>query len=324
MKKVLLTQEIHPDALKLMQGNAEAIVSPSHDDKVVRNHISGCHGLVVRSATRLSRGTIFAADSLEVIARTGAGVDNIDIDAATERGIPVCHTPEANKISVAEHTLALILILAKDLSHVDAQVKKGNWKIRDSSRAFDLKGKSIGLVGLGRIGQEVARLSVSLGMTVLAYDPFVSRPAKGIQVKLVRNLKEIFKQADIISIHVPLTDKTRNLINASLLNLMKPTSILINTSRGAVIDEPAFVEALSEGKLAGAGLDVFSLEPLSKDNALCSLPNVVLTPHSAALTRECRLRMQIEAAQAVIDVFSDRDPKYIYNKAELKKAWHER
>ena len=318
MKKVLFTQKIHPDALKLMQGRVEIIVSPSPDDKVVRNWISGCHGLVVRSATKLSRQTIFAADSLEVIARTGAGVDNVDISSANERAIPVCHTPEANKISVAEHTFALILTLAKDLFHLDKELRQGNWKIRDSNLAFDLKGRSIGLVGLGRIGQEVTRLAISFGMNILAYDPFVSDLQKGIEVNLLENLQELFKQADIISIHVPLTDKTRNLISVDLLNFLKPTSILINTSRGAIIDESALVEALSKGKLAGAGLDVFSSEPLSKDNPLCRLPNVILTPHSAALTRECRMRMAQDAVSGLLDVLEGRKPRWVVNREALK------
>ena len=317
MKKVFLTQEIHPDALKLMQGKVEIMVSPSPDDEVIRSQVSGCHGLVVRSATRLSRETIFAADSLEVIARTGAGVDNVDIGAATERGIPVCHTPEANKISVAEHTFALMLALAKGLLYLDREVRQGSWKVRDSQQAFDLKGKSIGLVGLGRIGREVARLAISFGMTVLAYDPFVSCPPKRMEVEIVQTLQEIFKQADIISIHVPLTDKTRNLISASLLNLLKPASILINTSRGAIINELALVGALSKGELAGAGLDVFSSEPLSKDNPLCQLPNVILTPHFAAFTRECRLKMACDAIRGLLDVLEGRRPRWVANRGAL-------
>lgn len=318
MKKVLLTQQIHPDALKLIQGKAEIVVSPSPDDEVVRRNIPGCHGLVVRSVTRLSRQTIFAADSLEVISRTGAGVDNIDINSATERGIPVCHTPEANKISVAEHTFALILVLAKDIPHLNKEVRQGNWKVRDSQQAFDLNGKTIGLIGLGRIGREVARLASSFEMDVVAYDPFVTAQPEGVKVEITQNLEGMFKRADIISIHVPLTDTTRGLVNTGLLALLKPRSLLVNTSRGEVVDEPTLIRALSEGKIAGAGLDVFSSEPLSNDNPLCQLPNVILTPHSAALTEECRLRMAQDAVTSLLDVLEGRRPRWVANREALK------
>lgn len=318
MKRVLLTQEIHQDALKLMDGKVDVALSPSPEDEVVREHVAGVAGLVVRSATRLSRETIFAADSLEVIARTGAGVDNVDVAAATERGIPVCHTPEANKTSVAEHTFALILAVAKDLPHLDGEVRKGNWQARDSGRAFDLAGKTMGIVGLGRIGREVARLALSFGMRVLGHDPFVSERQEGAEVEFAADLAELFTRADVVSLHVPLTDETEGLIGAGLLGLLRPSAILINTSRGAVVDESALAEALSAGKPAGAGLDVFASEPLSSDNALCRLPNVILTPHSAALTAECRSRMALDAVRGLLDVLEGRKPRWVANRDALR------
>lgn len=318
MKRVLLTEKIQPEMLEFLRQKTEVIISPEPKDEVVRKHVIGCNGLLVRSRTKLSRETIYAADSLEVIARTGTGVDNIDLEACTERGIPVCHTPEANRISVAEHVFALLLCLAKDIIKLDREIRQGNWGVRDHSEAFELHGKCFGVVGLGRTGSEVARLAKAFGMSVLAYDPYILNVPEELKVEMVENLQDLFQRADIISLHVPLTEETKGLVNRSLLESMKPTAILINTSRGGVIEEQALLQLLESGKLRGAGLDVFSQEPLPANHPLCRLPNVILSPHSAALTKECRLKMLQHAIEGLLDVLEGRKPQWVANREALR------
>lgn len=312
-KRVLLTQPINAEAQSLLAGRAEVTVAPGPDDATIRAHITGCHGLIVRSATRLSRATIMAADCLEVIARTGAGVDNVDVKAAAERGIPVCTTPEANARSVAEHVFAVVLSLAKDLVRCDAEVRRGNWAVRDEPCRFDLSGKTLGLVGFGRIGREAARIGAGFDLKTIAYDPYVQAFPEGIAA--MGDLDSLLQSADIVSIHVPLTDSTRGLIDARKLAMMKPTGILVNTSRGGVIDEADLYSALSEKRIAGAALDVFAGEPLAPGHRFLTLGNILLTPHSAALTRECSRRMSMHAVEGVLDVLEGRTPRWVVGSA---------
>jgi D-3-phosphoglycerate dehydrogenase len=319
VKTVLLTQDIVPVARELLEKHTRVEVAPSADDGTVRGQIAGVAGLVVRSATNLSRRTIMAADALEVIARTGAGVDNVDLDAATERGIPVCHTPEANKLSVAEHALALILALGKDLPRLDRETRAGNWAVRDSSRAFELQGKTLGIVGLGRVGREVAARAEAFGMKVIAHDPFVDAAPGGSEVELVAQIGEVFERAQVVTLHVPLTEETRGLVDAGLLAKMQAGSILVNTSRGAVVDQAALVEALRSGTPAAAALDVFEEEPLPAASPLCEMPNVILTPHAAALTRECKARMALDCVRGLVDVLEGRRPRWVANRDALRE-----
>ena len=314
MKRVLLCQEIHPEGRLVLEGKTEVVVAPDAREETVRSIISDFHGVIVRSATRLGEQTIDAARNLEVIGRTGAGVDNIDVEAATRRGIPVCHTPEANYSSVVEHVLALILALAKQLPLVDQAVRQGRFGVRYEYRAVDVAGKTAGVVGLGRIGREVARRCVAaLGMKVIAYDPYVEPQGIDESVELVSDLASVVQRGDFVTLHVPYADETHHLIDAELIGKMRPSSYLINTSRGAVVDQAALVLALSQNRIAGAGLDVFDREPPEADNPLLSLPNVILTPHSAALTKECVARMATDAAQGVLDVLQGRKPRYVFN-----------
>ncbi len=319
MRRVLLAQQIHPRARDMLQGRVDWAVAPSPEDPVVRRYVPGCAGLIVRTATRLSRETILAADALQVIARTGGGVDNVDVEAATERGIPVCHTPEANTETVAEHTLALILAAAKDLRRLDAAVRAGQWRARDDARAADLRGKALGLVGLGRIGSRLAALAACFGMKVLGHDPHVSALPDGVEGKKVRDLALVFRESDVVSFHVPLTEQTRGLVGAELLGQMKPTAILVNTSRGAVVDEAALAEALAAGRPAAAALDVFAEEPPPPESPLLGMENVILTPHTAALTAECRLRMHSQAVEGLLDVLEGRRPRWVANRAALRE-----
>jgi len=271
--------------------------------------------VILRTNINFTRELIDVARKCKIISRTGVGVDNVDVAAASERGIMVCNTPGVNTVSVAEQTVALMLGLAKQLLSMDKAVRTGNWKIRNASKSVDVEGKILGLVGVGRIGSEVARkCRLAFEMEAIAFDPFVNH-AEGI--RLCANLDQVFREADFISIHVPYTGQTHHLVNQKLIGLMKPDACLLNTSRGAVVDERALAEALSKGSIGGAGLDVLEEEPPVAANPLFKLENVILTPHSAALSRECEMKVAIEAAQAIVDFAAGKEPAYVFNRADL-------
>ena len=315
MKKVLLSKAIQPAAMDLLAGKVEPIILSDDSVETAKRLAADVEGIILRTNIKVTREIMDAAPHLKIISRTGVGVDNVDVSAATEKGILVCHTPGLNAPSVAEQTLALMLSLAKRLKMMDNAVRTGNWKIRYASKSVDLEGKTLGLVGIGRIGSLVAqKCRGAFNMKVIAYDPYVKQ-VEGVE--LCSSLDQVFRQADFVSIHVPYMKETHHLVDARLLKLMKPDSCLINTSRGEVVDEKALIEALERESIAGAGLDVFEKEPPSPDNPLFKFDNVISSPHSAALSRECELKLAMAAAQAVVDFSEGRQPTYIYNKKEL-------
>lgn len=322
-KKVLIVQPIHESGMQLFGDDFEVKVAPDPSIETVKREIKGVEGVIVRTAP-FPREIIEAADRLKVIARHGVGVDNIDVQAATEKGILVLNTPDANAVSVAEHTLTAIGALAKRLVPMDRATRKGNWEMRNEYKAIDLDGKVLGLVGLGRIGTLVAKkASAAFNMKVIAYDPYVSRSiAEENGITLYDDLDRVFREADVVSLHTPLTPETKGLVNAARISMMKPTAFLINFSRGEVVDEQALYEALKRGTIAGAALDVFQEEPPPRHHPLFELDNVLLSPHSAALTQECVVRMATGAAQGVLDVLSGRKPQFVVNPEVLKnKRW---
>ena len=314
MKRVLLCQDIHPKGLRLLEGRVELCVAPDACEPSTRALIGDVHAVIVRTATRITAETIEAAPLLEVIARTGAGVDNVDVKAATARAIPVCYAPLANCSSVVEHALALMLALAKNLPAMDRAVRAGRFDVRREYNCHDVAGKVLGVVGCGRVGRELARRCVGLlGMGALVFDPYVQAEDVPDGVQLVTALSEVFQQADFVSIHVPLGDETHHLVDAAMIGRMKTTACLINTARGAVVDEAALAAALADGRIAGAGLDVFETEPPQADSPLLALSNVILTPHTAALTEECAGRMATDAVEGVLAVLQGKRPEYVFN-----------
>ncbi|WP_338824923.1 Hydroxypyruvate reductase [Moorella humiferrea] len=319
-KKVLIVQPIHESGMKVFDDRFEVKVAPDPSVETVKREIKGVEGVVVRTAP-FTREIIAAADSLKVIARHGVGVDNIDVRAATERGILVVNTPDANAVSVAEHTITAIGALAKRLLSMDLATRRGEWEVRNEYKAVDLDGKVLGLVGLGRIGTMVAKkAAAAFNMQVIAYDPYV-RPETAAEnnITLYSDLDRIFQEADIVSLHTPLTPETRGLVNEERLALMKASAFLINFSRGGVVDEDALYKALKNGLIAGAALDVFEEEPPPRNHPLFELDNVLLSPHSAALTRECVVRMATGAAQGVVDVLTGKRPQYVVNPEVLQE-----
>jgi D-3-phosphoglycerate dehydrogenase len=268
--------------------------------------------VIVRSMTRITRESLARADRLRVIGRAGVGVDNIDVEAATERGIAVLNAPSGNTISAAELTLALLLALVRQVPAADSSMKRGEWD-RRSFRGIELYGKTLGLVGAGRIGGEVARRARGFGMHVIAFDPYLSEErARAAQIELA-SLDEVLARADILSLHTPLTERTRNLIDAAALQKLRRGAYLVNAARGGVVDEGALHDALVSGHLAGAALDVFEAEPLPADHPLRGLENVVMTPHLGAATEEAQQNVAFEIAEAVRDAILESDFSHAVN-----------
>jgi D-3-phosphoglycerate dehydrogenase len=302
VKRVLVTdglQAVGVDALR--KHGLEVDVAGTLDEAALAARIPEYEGLIVRSATRVTRRAVAAAAKLEVIGRAGAGVDTIDVDAATERGIIVMNTPGGNTTAVAEHTLALLLALARRVPVADAALKAGRWE-KNRLQGIELMGKTLGVVGLGRIGGEVARRALGFRMQVLAFDPYLTREAaERLGVSCVE-LDELLARSDFITIHTPLTGDTRHLLGEAELARTKPGVRLINCARGGIIDEAALVRALESGHVGGAGLDVFEREPLPADHPLLRFEQVVLTPHLGAATDEAQSAVALAIADQVADV----------------------
>lgn len=321
MKKILLSQEIHPFGRKLLDDKFEVVTAPDCTIETMLNLSKDVNAIILRTTSKVTREVIEKARILEIISRTGAGVDNVDVQAATEKGIYVCNLPAVNNLSVCEHAISLMMTLAKQLPYMDKAVRSGNWKARNANTSVELEGKILGIIGMGNIGSIVARkCHQGLGMKILASDPYVKEKFKDYDYKFCDSLDGLFREADFISIHCPNLAETKGMVTRELLFSMKPEAYLINTARGGVIDEEALIQVLSQKRIAGAGLDVFEKEPPDPDNPLLKMDNVVLSPHAAALTKEASIKMSVEAAQAVVDFFEGIQPKYIYNLKSLRST----
>src|SRR5438270_4031794 len=257
--------------------------------------------MVVRSETKVTRKVIEAAPKLKVVGRAGVGVDNVDVEAATQRGIVVMNTPSGNTISTAELTFSMLMALARKIPQAHASMKNGEWN-RKAFQGVELYGKTLGILGMGRIGSEVARRAIAFGMQVLAYDPYLSLSrAKTMQVELVEELEEIYGRADFITVHMPLSDETKGMLNAAAFAKMKKGVRVLNCARGGIINETDLYEAIKSGQVAGAALDVYEKEPLPKEFPLRDLPQVIMTPHLGASTDEAQENVGIEVAEAITD-----------------------
>jgi len=306
--RILIADAINPEGLAPLtaDGAFEIVERTGLKGEELARALADFDAVIVRSGTRITRDSLAYADRLRVIGRAGVGVDNIDVAAATERGIAVLNAPSGNTISAAELTMAILLALVRRVPAADRSMKRGEWD-RKSFNGIELYGKVLGLIGAGRIGGEVARRARGFGMTVVAYDPFLSEDrARALKIELAA-LDDVLRSADVLSIHTPLTDATRNLIDAAALAKLKPGAYLVNAARGGVVDEVALYQALVDGRLAGAALDVFETEPLPADHPLRSLDNVVLTPHLGAATEEAQQNVAVEIAEAVRAALLEND-----------------
>jgi D-3-phosphoglycerate dehydrogenase len=316
--RVLVADAISLDGLAPLRDDPrfELINKPGLKGEELTSAIADADAVLVRSATRITRESLSRADRLKAIGRAGVGVDTIDVDAATERGIPVLTAPEGNTISAAELTMALLLALARKVPGADRSMKAGEWD-KKSFTGTELYGKTLGLIGAGRIGGEVARRARGFGMRVLVHDPFLNAErARSLDVE-VAPFDDVIQRADVISAHVPLTDATKNLVGAPQIARMKKGVLLLNVARGGVVDEAALMEALRSGQVAGAALDVFEIEPLPADHPFRSMPNVVLTPHLGASTSEAQHSVAIEIAGAVRAALADGDLSRAVNAPSL-------
>ena len=306
--RVLVTDKISTSGLGALLDDDRFQVIVEHDpaSDAFQAALPTVHGLVVRSATKVRGELLAAATSLKVVGRAGVGVDNIDIAACTERGIAVINAPAGNTVSAAELTMALILSVVRKVAAADRSMREGKWA-RSSFQGTELRGKTLGLVGGGRIGSEVARRCRAFGMDVLLYDPFLSEEKVRQIGAEPAGFDEIVSKADVVSLHVPLNDDTRDLFDLDRLRGMKKGAVLVNVARGGVVNEAALAQVLEEGHLAGAALDVYETEPLAEDSVLRSAPNLVLTPHLGASTEEAQEKVSEEIAASVAAALADGD-----------------
>jgi D-3-phosphoglycerate dehydrogenase len=316
LSKVVVAQKADQRVLHMLQSVAQVAQVQEGNLDDLKEQLRGADAALVGTWMKFDAELMDLSPSLKVIARTGAGVDNVDVDAATGRGILVLNTPTANSVSVAEHAVALLLAVSKRLAFLDASVRQGNFKARRLYLPMDVEGKTLGLIGCGNIGRMVAqKCRDAFHMHAIGFDPFLKTAPRGID--LCATLRAILSRADFVSLHLPYSPETKNLISRKEISLMKPSAFLINTSRGGIIDEAALADALNADAIAGAALDVFEEEPLKPDHPLLFCKNLLLTPHAAALTRECVLRVAICAAQGIMDRLGGRRPEFVYNKEVL-------
>ena len=293
--KILVADKIALRGLELLREPGWLVEQPGAAELAAR--LADADALVVRSATRVTAELLEGAAKLRVVGRAGVGIDNIDVDAATVRGVLVMNTPGGNSVSVAEHTMALLLALARSVPQLSAALRAGRWE-KSGAAGMELRGKVLGLIGLGRVGFEVARRARVFEMEVIAHDPYVApeiAQEAGVEMAVLENL---LRRADFVSLHTALSPATERIINAQTVAMMKRGARLINTARGELIDETALAAALGSGQLAGAALDVFAEEP-PRDSLLASLPNVIATPHVAGSTQEAQDEVGVQIAQQV-------------------------
>ncbi len=303
--KVLVCDPIHEDGIKILKdAGFQVDINPEISYEELKEKVRNYDVLVVRSRTKVTREIIEAGEKLKVVGRAGAGIDNIDVEAAKEKGVKVLNTPEAPAIAVAELTIGLLLSLARQIPRADSSMKEGRWAKKEF-RGWQLNGKTFGVVGLGHIGEKVARLAKAFGMKILITKRTPPSPEilKELEAEFV-SLDELLRRSDVISLHVPLTPQTYHMIGEKEIQLMKDGAFIINTSRGAVVDEKALFNALKSGKLGGAALDVYEMEP-PKDYSLMKLPNVVCTPHIGAQTVEAQRAASTLLAQKIVETLKE-------------------
>src|SRR2546425_7297640 len=311
--RVVVADRVAKSGLDLLSNTSDIeVVDVAGKPAELEKAIAGAHALIVRSETRVTASLMARAPHLRLVARAGTGVDTIDVTAATRRGIAVMNTPGANTVSAGEHAMGLLLALVRRISDAAAAMRRGEWD-RKRFEGTELRGKTMGVVGLGRIGGHVAQLARAFGMQVVGHDPYLlPERATEMHVRLLP-LEALLRTADVVTLHVALTDQTHHLIDAERLKLMKPTAVLINTARGELVDEAALADAIKEKRIGGAAIDVFAVEPLPADSPLPGLDRVILTPHLAASTAQAQERVAMEICGAVRDALLVGDLSFAIN-----------
>jgi D-3-phosphoglycerate dehydrogenase len=300
--KVIISDKLGEDAVRILEArNIEVLFDPdlARDTERLKAELATADGIAIRSATKMTADMIAVSPRLKVIGRAGIGVDNIDVESATSRGVAVMNTPFGNAVTTAEHAIAMMFAVARNIPQADASTKQSKWE-KSRFMGRELYGKTLGLVGCGNIGSIVASRALGLRMKVVVFDPFLTKEkAEDLGVELL-DLDSLLRRADFVSLHTPLNDKTRNIIDKDALGRMRPGAFLVNCARGGLVDEDALLAALEEGRLAGAALDVFLEEP-AKDHPLFEREDVVVTPHLGASTREAQENVAVQIAEQIAD-----------------------
>ena len=317
MRKMLIVQPLHPEAMALLDARLDveySVLTDASEANLLAN-VAGVEAITIRDAP-LPRSVVTAAEQLAVISRHGVGYDNVPIDLCTERGIPVTLVGAANAVSVAEHTMLLMLAAARIAIALDGAVRSGDFAARSRVRGVELRGRTLVLVGYGRIGREVAARAAAFGMHVCVVDPYLLSVDAGIE--RIDNLEAALPRADVLSLHVPLTSETRDMIGTRELGLMPRGAIVVNASRGGLVDELALLDSVRTGHLHGAGLDTFAVEPLPDDSPMLGEQRIVLSPHSAALTEEALIAMGLTTVRnALAGLDGTLDPTLVVNPSAL-------
>ncbi|HJK20817.1 MAG TPA: phosphoglycerate dehydrogenase, partial [Methanocorpusculum sp.] len=309
--KVLVSDPLAKEGVDILKGFCDVDEKADLSEDELVKIIGEYDALIVRSGTQVTARIIEAADKMKYIGRAGVGVDNIDCDAATKKGIIVSNAPEGNTLAATEHTIAMMMALARNIPQATASLKKGEWK-RSKFMGNEMNGKVLGVVGFGRIGREVSKRAQALQMTVIAYDPFIPAEVGAAMGVEMMSVADLFTKADVITVHTPLIPSTTHLINKESIATMKDGVRLINCARGGIIDEAALYEAITSGKVAGAALDVFEQEPPT-NSPLLSLDKVIVTPHLGASTVEAQKNVAISVAQQCIEVLKGGSAKNAVN-----------
>ena len=318
MKKILVIQSLRPEALEIFDSRKDIsykLVTDFSEEKLVAS-IGDADAITVRTAV-ITKRVLDAAPQLKVISRHGVGYDNIPVSECTSRGIPVTVVGSVNAISVAEHTLFLMLAAARGGIELDAAIRSGDFGVRDRVTGVELSGRNLLIIGFGRIGKQVAARARAFGMDILVFDPYLQGDLPK-DVRVFASLESALREANVVTLHTPLTEETRRMLGARELSLLPRGAIVINASRGGLIDEAALLEAVKSRHLHGAGLDTFEVEPISSDSPLLSEPRIVLSPHSAALTEDSLVAMAVMTAKnALAGLDGKLDPELVVNRAVL-------
>lgn len=312
--RILVADPLSSNGIELLREHADVVIAA--DASQLADGLPGSDALIVRSRTRVTASILAQGNRLQIVGRAGIGVDNIDVDAATDRGILVVNAPLGNVRSTAEHTVALIFALARRIPAADSAVRQGAWKT--GYEGVQVGGKRLGVLGAGKVGGQVAALGMALGMEVVVYDPYLSDEAWRASGFHRVDLDELLTTSDFVTVHVPFVPETRHLIGVVQLAQMKRGSFLVNCARGGLVDADSLAEALIAGHLAGAAIDVFETEP-PEGSPLLGAPNTILTPHIAASTREAQAQVSTDIAAQILDFFAGRPVSYAVNPAVLQK-----
>ena len=323
MHRVVISHPLYPDGMAVLAGKVETVITNNGNSDQILPELREADGFILRIG-RIDGKALRACPRLKVIARPGVGVDNVDVAVATELGIPVVIAPRANSRSVAEHAIALMFAVAKNIVESDVETRKGNFAIREKYASVELLGRSVGVAGYGNIGRETARMAAGLGLAVGVFDPFVPKAEiEAAGYRYFATIAELLRESDIVSLHMPSTPETLHLINRQTLATMRKGAYLINCARGDIIDEDALYDALAAGQIGGAGLDVLHEEPMRAGNKLFALTNVVISPHLAAQTREATARGVVLAAEGTLAVLRGERWSKVCNPAAYDHPrWH--